>query len=77
MDIAITTFKCSDSFTRVVPTVSKLIGYGVWLYFLTKTMRTVATGVAYASWSGFGIVLTTIAAYSIHGQKIERMARRR
>jgi multidrug transporter EmrE-like cation transporter len=29
--------------------------------------------VAYAIWSGLGIVLITIAAYFIHGQKIDLM----
>ena len=28
---------------------------------------------AYAIWSGLGIVLITIAAYFIHGQKIDAM----
>lgn len=77
MDIAITTFKSSDSFTKLVQSVITVTGCGVALYFLTETMETIATGVTYAIWSGFGIVLITIAAYSIHGQKIERMAWRR
>ena len=36
-------------------------------------METVPTGVAYPIWSGLGIVLITIAAYFIHGQKIDTM----
>ena len=36
-------------------------------------METILTGVAYAIWSGLGIVLITIAACFIHGQKIDAM----
>ena len=71
--IATTALKSSDSFTRLVPSIITVIGYGVALYFLTVTMQTVPTGVAYAIWSGLGIVLITIASYFIHGQKIDLM----
>ena len=39
----------------------------------TLTVETIPTGVAYAIWSGLGIVLITIAAYFIHGRKIDAM----
>ncbi len=71
--IATTALKSSDSFTKLVPAIITVIGYGVALYFLTVTMESIPTGVAYAIWSGLGIVLITIAAYFIHGQKIDLM----
>ena len=71
--IATTALKSSDSFTKLVPSIITVIGYGVALYFLTVTMETIPTGVAYAIWSGLGIVLITIAAYFIHDQKIDAM----
>ena len=71
--IATTALKSSDSFTKLVPSIITVAGYGVALYFLTVTMETIPTGVAYAIWSGLGIVLITIAAYFIHGQKIDQM----
>ena len=71
--IATTALKSSDSFTKLVPSIITVIGYGVALYFLTVTMETIPTGVAYAIWSGLGIVLITIAAYFFHGQKIDAM----
>ena len=71
--IATTALKSSDSFTRLVPSIITVIVYGVALYFLTVTMETIPTGVAYAIWSGLGIVLITIASYFIHGQKIDMM----
>jgi len=71
--IGTTALKSSDSFTRLVPSIISIIGYGVALYFLTVTMETIPTGVAYAIWSGLGIVLITAAAYVMHGQKIDAM----
>ena len=71
--IATTALKSSDSFTRLVPSIITVIGYGVALYFLTVTMETIPTGVAYAIWSGLGIVLITVASYFVYGQKIDLM----
>ena len=68
--IATTALKSSDSFTKLVPSIINVIGYGVALYFLTVTMETIPTVVTYAIWSGLGIVLITIAAYFIHDRKI-------
>ena len=56
-----------------MPSIITVIGYGVALYFLTVTMKTIPTGMAYAIWSGLGIVLITIAAYFVNGQKIDAM----
>ena len=56
-----------------MPSIITVIGYGVALYFLTVTMETIPTGVAYAIWSGLDIVLIAIAAYFFHDQKIDAM----
>ena len=34
-----------------------VLGYGVAFYFLALTLRVIPTGIAYAVWSGVGIVL--------------------
>ena len=56
-----------------MPSIITVIGYGVALYLITVTMETIPIGVAYAIWSGLGIVLITIAANFIQGQKIDAM----
>ena len=71
--IATTALKSSDSFTRLVPSVITVIGYGTALYFLTVTMKSIPTGVTYAIWSGLGIVLISITSYFFHQQKIDAM----
>lgn len=69
--IGTTALKSSDSFTRLVPSLITVAGYGCALYFLTVTMESIPTGVAYAIWSGLGIVLISIAGFVVHQQKID------
>ena len=69
--IATTALKSSDSFTRLVPSLVALLGYGTALYFLTLTMKFIPTGVTYAIWAGLGIVLISITSFFFHGQKID------
>ena len=71
--IATTALKSSDSFSRLVPSIITLIGYGTALYFLTITMKSIPTGITYAIWSGLGIVLISITRYFFHQQKIDAM----
>ena len=69
--IATTALKASDSFTRPLPTLLALAGYGVAFYCLTITLRTMPTGIAYAIWSGLGIVLITIISFVVFKQTID------
>lgn len=55
--IATSALKASDGFTRLCPSVMTVLGYGVAFYFLALTLRVIPTGIAYAIWSGAGIVL--------------------
>jgi len=71
--IGTTALKSSDSFTKLVPSIITVLGYGTALYFLTVTIQTISTGVAYAIWSGLGIILISVAGYFIHGQRIDAM----
>ena len=69
--IATTALKASDSFTHLLPSLLAVAGYAIAFYFLTITLRTVPTGIAYAIWSGLGIVLITIASFFIYRQTID------
>ena len=69
--IATSFLKQSDGFTRPVPTIVMAVGYLVAFFFLSLTLREVPTGIAYAIWSGVGIVLITIIAWIVQGQKLD------
>jgi len=69
--IATTALKASDSFTRLLPSAIALAGYAIAFYCLTITLRSMPTGIAYAIWSGLGIVLITLASFLVYRQTID------
>ena len=66
--IATSALKASEEFTKVVPSLIVIIGYGASFYFLTHVLKTIPVGVTYATWSGLGIVLVTIAGVILYKQ---------
>ena len=66
--------KQSEGFTRLWPSVVTVLGYALAFYFLSLTLRTVPTGVAYAIWSGAGIVLVSGIAWVFLNQKLDTAA---
>ncbi|MET0179593.1 MAG: SMR family transporter [Novosphingobium sp.] len=72
--VATSFLKASDGFSRLGPSAVVVIGYGTAFYFLSLTLRTVPVGVAYAIWSGLGVVLIVGVAWVFHGQKLDTPA---
>ena len=64
----------SAGFTRLAPTSVALTGYAISFYLLSLTLRSVPTGVAYAIWSGAGIVLVSAIAWFWQGQTLDAAA---
>ncbi|MDN4054027.1 multidrug efflux SMR transporter [Massilia sp. YIM B02763] len=69
--IATTALKASAGFSRPLPSVLVVAGYGLAFYFLSLTLRTIPLGVTYAVWSGVGIVLVTLSGWLLFGQKLD------
>lgn len=69
--IATSALKASDEFSRLWPSVLVVIGYGIAFYFLTLTLRTLPVGIAYAIWSGLGIVLVSTIGWLLFGQRLD------
>lgn len=63
--------KSSEGFTRLAPSLGAMAGYAVAFYFLSITLKTLPVGVAYAMWSGIGIVLVAAVGTLVFGQKID------
>ena len=63
--------RASDGFTRVWPTLALIVGYGISFYFLSLTLRTIPMGIAYAVWSGVGILLISVVGWFLFGQKLD------
>ena len=72
--IATSALKSAAGFTRLLPSIVVVLGYGAAFYFLSLTLKTIPVGVAYAIWSGAGIVLISTAAWLLYGQKLDAAA---
>lgn len=69
--IGTTALKASEGFTRFWPAVLVAAGYGIAFYCLSLVVKSIPLGIAYAVWSGLGIVLITLLAWGFYGQRID------
>ncbi|WP_408952561.1 DMT family transporter [Lysobacter sp. Hz 25] len=69
--VATSALKASEGFTRTVPSLIVGIGYATAFYFLSLVLRTVPVGVAYAIWSGVGIVLIAAIGWLFMKQTLD------
>ena len=58
--VATSSLKASECFTRLWPSVVVVVGYRAAFYLLSLVLEKLQVGIAYAIWSGLGIVLVTI-----------------
>ena len=72
--IATSALKAAEGFTRLWASVVVAVGYGLAFYFLSLTLRTIPVGVAYAVWSGIGIVLIALAGWVLYDQALDAPA---
>lgn len=66
--------KLSNGFTRLIPSACSIIGYMVSFYCLSQTLKTMPVGIAYAVWSGIGIVCVSLIAWVKFEQKLDLAA---
>lgn len=61
----------SEQFTRLTPTLLMGACYTASFFFLSQALRTVPLGVAYAIWSGLGIVLVAVIGVVMFRQTLD------
>ncbi|MGF0536606.1 DMT family transporter [Agrobacterium sp. ES01] len=64
----------TQQFTRLWPSVMSLLCYGAAFYMLSIALRTLPVGIAYALWSGFGIVLVSAVGWFVFRQGLDLAA---
>ena len=69
--IGTTALKASDSFTRPLPSAITVGCYALSFYLLSFSLRVLPTGIAYAIWSGVGIVLISLISWMAYGQRLD------
>ena len=69
--IGTTALKASNEFTRLIPSIIVVVGYGTAFYFMAISMRVLPVGIMYAIWSGMGIVLVSIIGWLVYKQTLD------
>lgn len=69
--IGTTALKLSDGFSKPMPAVVVILGYGASFYLLSLALKVMPIGVAYAIWSGVGLILTVIAGMLIWRETLD------
>lgn len=61
----------AEQFTRFWPSMIVVISYCCAFYFLSHSLKVLPVGIAYAIWSGLGIVLISCIGYVVFKQKLD------
>jgi small multidrug resistance pump len=69
--IATVSMKAIKGLSTPLPLILVIVGYATAFWMLTLVVRSIPVGVAYAVWAGMGIVMVSIAALFIYGQKLD------
>jgi len=72
--IGTTALQASQQFSRPLPSIIVVVAYGAAFYLLAIALRTFPVGVAYAMWSGMGIVFIAIIGFAVFGQTLDMAA---
>lgn len=72
--VATTALKAANGFTVLLPSMLVVAGYSGAFYFLSLSLSTIPLGVAYAVWSGMGIVLVSVLGWLVYHQSLDRAA---
>ena len=72
--VATSALKQTEQFTRLVPSLITLAGYVGAFYFLSIVLRSIPLGIAYAVWSGAGIVLVALVGWLVFKQHLDVQA---
>lgn len=68
--IATTALKASDGFSRPMPSLLTVCGYGVSFWLLSQILRTLEVGIVYAVWSGAGLAAVALIGVFLYGESV-------
>jgi small multidrug resistance pump len=69
--VATSALRSVEGFTRWLPSVLVIVGYGAAFYFLSLTLRSIPLGVAYAIWCGVGMALICAVGWVLYRQPLD------
>lgn len=69
--VATSALQASQQFTRPIPTLLMVASYAAAFFLLGHALRYFPVGIAYAIWSGLGIVLIALIGILVFGQRLD------
>jgi small multidrug resistance pump len=72
--IATSFLRAADGFTKLAPSIVVIAGYGVAIYLLSLSLRQIPVGIAYAIWSGVGVMLIALIGWIVLDQVLDTAA---
>lgn len=72
--IGTTALQASQQFTRLTPSLIVVAAYALSFYLLALALKSIPVGIAYAIWSGLGIVFIAAIGFAIFGQRLDAPA---
>jgi multidrug transporter EmrE-like cation transporter len=72
--IATSALKPAAGFSKLLPSMLVIAGYGTAFYFLSLTLRTMPIGIVYALWSGVGVALISVIGWLVFKQSLDLAA---
>jgi len=66
--------KSSDGFSRLTPSLASVAAYLASFWLLSQVLRVMPVGIAYAIWSGLGILLITVIGWAVFRQRLDAAA---
>lgn len=61
----------SAQFTKLLPTIGMALCYLASFFLLSVSLKVLPLGIAYAIWSGVGIVLVALIGFAVFGQRLD------
>lgn len=61
----------TEQFTRIIPSALVILFYGSSFYFLSLSLKYIPVGIAYALWSGVGIVCIALIGFLFYKQRLD------
>ncbi|MBR8743133.1 multidrug efflux SMR transporter [Nocardiopsis sp. MG754419] len=69
--LATTSLKFSEGFTRLLPSIAVVIGYGGAFYMLSQALtKGMPLGIAYGTWAAIGVALVAIIGAVFLGESL-------
>jgi small multidrug resistance pump len=60
--------RATEGFTRPLPSIAVVAGYGVAFLCLSHSLKAIPVGIAYATWAGAGTVCIALAAWYVYNE---------